>query len=371
MHTQRKQISNVLLIISLILLKCSLAQDLIAEPELKSISFLQKTNSELETELETESELKETFDKDWMKGFWIGKGYGCGGRSNIPEDIHVEFVGDEFVATKENGDNCVPSGKVTFRGKIPETWEIKKQYPGRITLGSPARPASSQGNCNIIPIEKDKFRVGGWNLEFVRGRLYPPKEEPKVEEPKKEEPKKEEPEKEEPKKEEPKIEEPKVEEPKVEEPKVEEPIVVEKPKPKKEKKLQKQKPAACKEKNFDDHLPRGVDDEDVYTKHIDIVEKFRKAKNPYKKFKNEFEDEEEDLVLVPRKWLKVPHGWKRNGSPIRREHNHHNDSENDEEDTDEEDTDEEDTEEEKPRRKKNRGCACYARKQKKHDRLEN
>ena len=319
MQSPRKNLTNTLAVIALILLQCYLAQDLNAEEKILTNSFLQ-------------SETKDTFEKDWMKGFWIGKGYGCGGRSNIPEDINVEYVGDEFVATKENGDDCVPSGKVTFRGKIPETWETGKEYPCQITLGSPSAPASGKGNCKVVPVEKDKFKVLNWNLEFVRGRLNPPKEEAKKEEPKKKEPKKKEPKKEEPKKE---------------------------------------KIRPCYNVDINNHLPRGEDDENVYTKHIDIVEKFRKAKNPYKKFKNEFEDEEEDLVLVPRKWLKVPHGWKRNGSPIRREHNHHNDSENDEEDTDEEDTDEEDTEEEKPRRKKNRGCACYARKQKKHDRLEN
>jgi len=213
-----------------------------------------------------------------MKGFWIGKGYGCGGRSNIPEDINVEFVNGEFVATKVNGDDCVPSGNVTFRGKLPDNWETNKQYPGIITLGNPARPASGSGSCRIVPIEKDKFRVVNWNLEFVRGRLNPPAEEPKKEEPKKEEPVKEEPKKEEPKKEEPKKEEPKKEEPKIEKP--------------------------CPSNNNGDHLPRGNDDEDVYTKHIDIVEKYRKAKNPYKKYGNGEEDD--DLVLVPRRWLKVP-----------------------------------------------------------------
>jgi len=111
----------------------------------------------------------ETFDKDWIKGFWNGQGYGCGSSNDIEEDINVEYVNGEFVATKESGDDCVPSGKVTFRGKIPENFVVGQKYPCTITLGNPLRPASvTSDNCNIVPKEKDSFVVKDWDLTFTR-----------------------------------------------------------------------------------------------------------------------------------------------------------------------------------------------------------
>lgn len=335
MYSPRKNFMNTLTLIALIMLQCSFAQDLETSNKLTT-SFLQSG-----------SELKDTFDKDWMKGFWIGKGYGCGGRTNIPEDINVEYVDGEFVATKVNGDPCVPSGNVTFRGKLPENWETNTRYPGTITLGNPANPASGKGTCKIVPVDKDKFRVENWNLEFIRGRLNPP-EEPKKEEPKKEEPKKEEPKP-------------------VEEPK---PIVVisTKPAPIIEE-PKREKPCI---QNCDDHLPRGRDDENVYTKHVDIVEKFRKAKNPYKRFPRLLENDDDDLILVPKKWLKVTEKLKENGKGNKKGRGNKKNNRKPRRDYEDEDDDEDDDDDDFEDRNLN-DCHCPCRRNRRNRRahLEN
>jgi len=161
----------------------------------------------------------------------------------------------------------------------------------------------------------------------VETRL-PSKEEPKKEEPKKEEPKKEEPKKEEPKKEEPKKEEPKKEELKKEFPEREEPKKVQLTKeellkvkklkeecmnkrfPKKEepkmKKPKKQKPSCKFYKVIG--LPRGREDEDVYRMHMDIVERLRRAKNPFKsRLSNILKKigKTNDFILANKKLLKL------------------------------------------------------------------
>jgi hypothetical protein len=137
MHSTKKDFYNSLAIIAKIMLNFSLAQDLNSQKTefSKSNSFLQKT------------ELKETFDKDWIKGFWIGKGYGCAERKNIPEDINVEFINGKFEATKVHGDACVPTGIVTFNGELQQKWKTNQQYPWTITLVSPAKPASGKAGC--------------------------------------------------------------------------------------------------------------------------------------------------------------------------------------------------------------------------------
>jgi hypothetical protein len=77
-----------------------------------------------------------------------------------------------LLATKINGDACVPSGYITFRAPIPAEVFYGAEYPCTITLGSPGNPASSSStNCKIRPVDKDTFEVNNWNLRFVRGSL--------------------------------------------------------------------------------------------------------------------------------------------------------------------------------------------------------
>jgi len=149
---------NSLAILFMIMFNYCLAED---NSIAQTYSFLQK---------ETKTALKETYGEDWMKGNWIGQGYGCIGRNDITEDIYVEYVNGEFVAKKITGDDCVPAPNVTFRGKLPDKFETGRSYQCTITLGNPYAPAStSSNNCKVVPLEKDKFKVDGWGLEFTRG----------------------------------------------------------------------------------------------------------------------------------------------------------------------------------------------------------
>jgi len=267
------KIINTLALLFMIMFNSSLAQD---NSIAQANSFLQK---------ESKTALKESYGADWMKGSWIGHGYGCGGRSNIPEDINVEYVDGEFVAKKTTGDDCVPVPNVTFRGKLPDDFETGKSYQCTITLGSPAAPASSSStNCRVVPLEKDKFKVDGWGLEFTRGSLNPQKEQPRN--------------------------------PPAPQPKGPAPVVV------------VDKPQPCN----NDNLPEVDDDEDVYTKHIDVVEKFKRAKYPLYRGPD-------NLVLVPRKWFELLH---KNPRPHNNPRKPSNDDDDDDDDYDDE-----------PRRKRN------------------
>jgi hypothetical protein len=112
------------------------------------------------------------FNQNYFLGNWIGIGYSCQNYNPIPEDIVITYENSQFLATKINGDNCVPSGYITFRGPIPTEVFYGVQYPCTITLGSPGSPASStNNNCKIRPVDKDTFEVNNWNLKFVRGSL--------------------------------------------------------------------------------------------------------------------------------------------------------------------------------------------------------
>jgi hypothetical protein len=52
-----------------------------------------------------------------LSGEWIGVGYGCTPTPG-PERIRIDQSGDEVVATKLAGDDCVLTGQVTWRGKL-------------------------------------------------------------------------------------------------------------------------------------------------------------------------------------------------------------------------------------------------------------
>ncbi len=114
----------------------------------------------------------QTFDKNWIEGYWIGEGYTC--NNKIQEDVTIEYVNGEFVATKERGSDCVPAGHVTLRGKIPENFVIGQNYPCVITMGTIDRPSYFQNpDCRIVPLEKDKFVVNNFGITFSRIKLYP------------------------------------------------------------------------------------------------------------------------------------------------------------------------------------------------------
>jgi len=131
--------------------------------------------------LELSSDTGAVFDKNWMLGVWIGKGYKCGLFSrSIDEDINVTYEGGEFVATKINGDACVNSGIVTFRGSLSNEYDTNGRYKCVITLGNAFRPQSSHNsNCNVVPIDENNFKVVNWNLTFTRKGPRVPLELPK------------------------------------------------------------------------------------------------------------------------------------------------------------------------------------------------
>jgi len=90
-------------------------------------------------------------------------------------------------------------------------------------------------------------------------------------------------------------------------------------------------------------VPHSDDDDDVYvyTKHIDIVEKFKRAKYP-------FSHGPDDLVLVPKKWFSFIIGLPQRKNPLKPR----DDDEDDDDDNDDDDN---------HRNKKPRKNRCHTR----------
>jgi len=212
---------------------------------------------------------KEVFDKNYLKDFWIGTGYSCGERHGIPEDVNIEYLENgEFTATKVHGDACVPKGAITFRGKIPDSFDTNVAIPCTVTLGDEEEPASQTAPCKLRPVDKNNFIIEDYKITFKRGRLPEEPEEPKKEEPKKEEPKPKE-------------------------------ITI-------TKKIIK--PIIYKYVQEECKPEKDTDDTDVYRKRYDFVEKFKRSKNSPRVFKivdfNENGPVYEVLDYVPSRLLR-------------------------------------------------------------------
>jgi len=123
---------------------------------------------------------EQTYPQEYFKGFWLGRGYTCNTGGQIPEDIDVTYVGDEFIATKVTGDDCVTTGTVTFKANLRDAWTPtngKYNIKCTITLGNPSRPNSTESKkCNIEIVNENEFKVTNWNLTFNRGRASYPKD---------------------------------------------------------------------------------------------------------------------------------------------------------------------------------------------------
>jgi hypothetical protein len=198
------------------------------------------------------------YNRDYFIDDWIAYGYRCNAKTPPTEEVKITSVGDEFVAVKTLGDDCVTTNHETFRAKLMDKYNENTRIQSTWIVGNAFNPNSGKMGGSIQIKDIDTF----YDAPITFKRKIPTKdkkpiEEPKKEEPKKEEPKKEEPKKEEPKKEEPKKEEPKKEEPKKEEPKKEEP---KKEEPKKEEPKKEEPKKGCR-------LVSVFDDEDAQPHH--------------------------------------------------------------------------------------------------------
>ena len=98
-------------------------------------------------------------EKYWRKMFignWIGEGYGCE-RGGLSERVRINIDGNSLTATKITGDNCVPSGNVTFRGTIPNSVSKGSSFPVTWTMGSPDKPVSGRTSQSLTILDDNSF----------------------------------------------------------------------------------------------------------------------------------------------------------------------------------------------------------------------
>ncbi|WP_103670501.1 Cyclin D1-binding domain-containing protein [Pseudanabaena sp. BC1403] len=112
----------------------------------------------------------ETRNKYWRKMFvgnWIGEGYGCE-RGGLSERVRINIDGNSLTATKITGDNCVPSGNVTFRGTIPNSVSKGSSFPVTWTIGTPDRPASGSTSQPLTILDANSFSSFGAKFTRVK-----------------------------------------------------------------------------------------------------------------------------------------------------------------------------------------------------------
>ena len=70
-----------------------------------------------EEEDNTNEEYGEIVD---LSGTWVAEGYDCPPDFNAAELIEIEISGDDLLANKTVGDECVPTGMDTLRATLPD-----------------------------------------------------------------------------------------------------------------------------------------------------------------------------------------------------------------------------------------------------------
>lgn len=89
-----------------------------------------------------------------IAGNWDATGYVCLGAPAI-EKLNIVQTGDDIVATKTFGDECVKTGSVTFKGSYDKA---KSAFVVTLMLGSPGLPSTDQSpNQTVTIIDKDNL----------------------------------------------------------------------------------------------------------------------------------------------------------------------------------------------------------------------
>mmetsp|Transcript_8603 Transcript_8603/g.8940 ORF Transcript_8603/g.8940 Transcript_8603/m.8940 type:complete len:576 (+) Transcript_8603:69-1796(+) len=119
----------------------------------------------------------DAYPYDYFKGKWIGSGYTCLNRVGfLDEEVNIEYKEGEFFGVKILGDDCVESGKVSFRGILEDEYkqcEGSYHIPCVMNLGIPGAPENSYSTtCRVEILDLDTFKIPQWNLIFRRRECY-------------------------------------------------------------------------------------------------------------------------------------------------------------------------------------------------------
>gem|GEM_PF-4588151 len=119
----------------------------------------------------------------YLEGDWISYDYECT-RSHT-EKIAISITDNHVKALKTDGggDTCVPTGRDTFRGSLPNELSVGNSFPIVVILGVPSRPACCTGRAYIVMQDVDNFKVclqpdcnqrgQNWSMHFSRINFVP------------------------------------------------------------------------------------------------------------------------------------------------------------------------------------------------------
>merc|ERR1712151_957833 len=104
--------------------------------------------------------LPKTFTANYFESEWLMHGYGCDVKEPKVEKCRCKTVGKEVICTKTLGDNCVPTGKETFRFVKPAVIKTAVNIDLTYLVGSPAKPASGHWRNKFVIDDINNFHSG-------------------------------------------------------------------------------------------------------------------------------------------------------------------------------------------------------------------
>jgi len=103
---------------------------------------------------------QKTFAENYFESEWEMYGYGCDGKEPKVEKCRCKTTGKEVICTKTLGDNCVPTGKETFRFEKPALIQTAVNIKLTYLVGSPAKPASGHWRNKFVIDDINNFHSG-------------------------------------------------------------------------------------------------------------------------------------------------------------------------------------------------------------------
>jgi hypothetical protein len=99
-----------------------------------------------------------------LSGSWTSGDYSCTGGTQPVETISIQHDDAGLVGTKTLGDPCVPTGSVSFRGKLPGPTALgaitlPASFPVTVTTGTPSAPASSTAATTLRIISANELQI--------------------------------------------------------------------------------------------------------------------------------------------------------------------------------------------------------------------
>lgn len=95
-------------------------------------------------------------------GIWLAYNYECPSDTFNTEVIEIQHNGDEVIATKIIGDDCVTTGHITWQG----TYD-KDTFDVVMTIGIPSNPNGGTIPSTMIVIDSNRIQNGAF-VYFIR-----------------------------------------------------------------------------------------------------------------------------------------------------------------------------------------------------------